>query len=165
MKSFTVKEISELLETNPETVRRWIRDGKLLADQSSKKEGNVVSAGAFGAFLESTPKYASKASENIARNEMMNPSVLTLSFIAGLSVGAVSAILAKMLLDKRNDKEAPAVSFENLLRYIKECISDCEKSIEQKKEDISRLTESLNNDQRELENYKAVLKKISSPDQ
>lgn len=26
MKTYTVKEISEMLNTNPETVRRWIRD-------------------------------------------------------------------------------------------------------------------------------------------
>ena len=30
MKSYNVKEIAEMLNTNPETVRRWIRDKKLL---------------------------------------------------------------------------------------------------------------------------------------
>ena len=29
MKSYNVKEIAEMLNTNPETVRRWIRDKKL----------------------------------------------------------------------------------------------------------------------------------------
>ena len=29
MKTYNVREISELLDTNQETVRRWIRSGKL----------------------------------------------------------------------------------------------------------------------------------------
>ena len=31
MKTYSVKEIADLLNTNPETVRRWIRDKKLEA--------------------------------------------------------------------------------------------------------------------------------------
>ena len=33
MNTYTVKEIADMLKTNPETVRRWIRLGKLEADQ------------------------------------------------------------------------------------------------------------------------------------
>lgn len=161
MKSYTVKEIAELLETNPETVRRWIRDGRLLADQASKKEGNVISEAAFGAFLDQTPKYATKAVENIARSEMMSSTGMLLSFMTGLSIGAVGAILAKMFLDKKKEKESDAISPENLARYVRECIADSERLIAQKNEELSRLTESLNNAEKELENYKAVLQKIT----
>lgn len=42
MKTYTVKEISDMLKIDPETVRRWIRSGKLQAEQSSRKDGNVV---------------------------------------------------------------------------------------------------------------------------
>lgn len=37
MSEYNVKQISEMLDTNPETVRRWIRSGKLEAEQTSKK--------------------------------------------------------------------------------------------------------------------------------
>lgn len=37
MKTYSVKEIAEMLNTNPETVRRWIRDKKLDATIESKK--------------------------------------------------------------------------------------------------------------------------------
>lgn len=37
MKTYTVKEISEMLNTNPETVRRWIYNKKLAATIESKK--------------------------------------------------------------------------------------------------------------------------------
>lgn len=58
MKSFTVKEISKILNTNPETVRRWIREGKLEAEQVTRKAGNTVTEEALKAFLKETPKYA-----------------------------------------------------------------------------------------------------------
>lgn len=60
MKTYTVKEIAELLGTNPETVRRWIRDGKLQAVTNSKKKGEnkVILEGALNAFLKASPKYA-----------------------------------------------------------------------------------------------------------
>ena len=42
MKTYSVKDIADMLNTNPETVRRWIRAGKLKADQTSRKDGNMV---------------------------------------------------------------------------------------------------------------------------
>jgi len=161
MKFYTVKEIAELLETNPETVRRWIRDGRLLADQTSKKEGNVISEAAFGAFLDQTPKYATKALENIPQSEMMKPMVMAVSFMTGLSIGAAGVILAKWLLGKKKEKEADAITPESLARCVRECIADREKSIAQKKEDLTRLTALLNEEEKELENYKNVLRRIT----
>ena len=60
MRTYTVKEIAELLGTNPETVRRWIRDGKLQAVTNSKKKGEnkVILEGALNAFLNASSKYA-----------------------------------------------------------------------------------------------------------
>ena len=67
MKSYSVKEIAELLQTNPETVRRWIRKGKLEATRgSSRKEGSSVSSEALQKFLEETPKYAASAAAAIS---------------------------------------------------------------------------------------------------
>ena len=42
MTTYSVRQIAEKLNTNPETVRRWIRDGKLKAEQTSRRDGNVV---------------------------------------------------------------------------------------------------------------------------
>lgn len=39
---YTVKELSTLLDKNPETIRRWCRDGKLNYSQESRKEGNLI---------------------------------------------------------------------------------------------------------------------------
>ena len=51
LKTYTVNEIAERLQTNPETVRRWIRLGKLKSEQTSRKNGNVVSEQAMLEFL------------------------------------------------------------------------------------------------------------------
>ena len=58
MRTYTVKEIAELLGTNPETVRRWIRDGKLQAVTNSKKKGEnkVILEGELNAILKTSPK-------------------------------------------------------------------------------------------------------------
>lgn len=42
MKSYTVKDVAEMLQVNPETVRRWIRDNKLRAEKTSNKGGNKI---------------------------------------------------------------------------------------------------------------------------
>lgn len=61
MKKYTVLQVADLLETNPETVRRWIRSDKLPAEQSSRKGGNVITEQSLAVFLDGSPKYASKA--------------------------------------------------------------------------------------------------------
>ena len=61
MKKYNVQQISELLNVTPETVRRWIREGKINAKQTSKKEGNVgnvIEESDLQKFVEKVPKYA-----------------------------------------------------------------------------------------------------------
>ena len=54
----TINEVSELLSVNAETVRRWIRTGKLKAQCESKKSGYVIFEKDLNEFLEKRPKYA-----------------------------------------------------------------------------------------------------------
>lgn len=65
MDTYSVKEIADMLNTNPETVRRWIRSGKLEAIQESRKGGNVVTKSMLDAFLK-TYKYAGIATGLLA---------------------------------------------------------------------------------------------------
>ena len=53
-----LNDISERLNVNPETVRRWIRNGKLKAKSSgSKKEGFKISEASYKNFIKNNPKY------------------------------------------------------------------------------------------------------------
>jgi len=52
MEYFTIKEVAEELSTNEETVRRWIRNGKLQATRRASKLGYLISSDDLKSFLE-----------------------------------------------------------------------------------------------------------------
>ena len=54
---YTVNDISKMLCVNPETVRRWIRNGELISVKSSNKTGNKISENALEDLIRSHPKY------------------------------------------------------------------------------------------------------------
>lgn len=58
MATFTVKQVAKMLCVDPETVRRWIRQGKLVAVQESRRDGNDISTEALDNFCRKYPKYA-----------------------------------------------------------------------------------------------------------
>lgn len=74
MDTYSVKEIADMLNTNPETVRRWIRSGKLEAIQESRKGGNVVTKAMLDAFLKNSPKYAGIGNWVISTTSWINNS-------------------------------------------------------------------------------------------
>lgn len=69
MKYYNVREIAEMLRTNPETVRRWYRTGQLNANKTTKKDGLWFSREAIDAFLAEHPKYALKVTDSFESNE------------------------------------------------------------------------------------------------
>lgn len=66
MVNFTVAEIADALGTNPETVRRWIRNGELEAIQDSRKDGSRISEESMRHFLSKHLKYAKQAESSTA---------------------------------------------------------------------------------------------------
>lgn len=61
MADYNVKQISELVNVDSETVRRWIRTNKLKGTKDSKKTGFVVSESELKRFLNGIPKYSEVA--------------------------------------------------------------------------------------------------------
>lgn len=60
MAVYTVKEVSEKFNVNPETVRRWVRKGIINADMTSKKCGMVINE---LEFVKLSDKYRSNTRE------------------------------------------------------------------------------------------------------
>lgn len=69
---YTVIDVSRLLKVNPETVRRWIRDGKLESIQYSRKDGNLIEQESLDLFLTKFPKYRNQMEEmDITKRDMV----------------------------------------------------------------------------------------------
>lgn len=57
METYSIKDSAELLNVNEETVRRWIRSGKIKAFKTSNKEGWRIPKHVLYSFASSNPKY------------------------------------------------------------------------------------------------------------
>lgn len=108
MKTYSVKEIAEMLNTNPETVRRWIRDKKLDATIESKKGGHMVSEAALQTFLRTSPKYAATAKASLAG--VMGAAVLPTVMVGSL--------VAQKLIDAEQIKKA-RISNKDVINFLR----------------------------------------------
>ena len=145
MKNYTVKQISELLNTNPETVRRWIRSGKLAASQNSKKGGNIISEEALVQFLHATPKYAGLAA------------ILASAAVPSLSTPAVmSAFLGSMVtgLYKTYRRQ---ITPDQIKQYLQKQTAKSKKTIREKQKQIRKLQEEIQSEQEHLDKYAYAL--------
>ena len=117
MRTYTVSEISSLLDASPETVRRWIRGGELTAIQTSRKEGNQITEDDLLKFLRSKPRYRA----------------------------IVGRIMTERLLNKSRNTPLRTLKTENdlLENLLAEHIVFCQEMLEQKKNEIAKLQEEI----------------------
>lgn len=141
MESYNVKQIAEMLNTQPETVRRWIRNGKLAAEKSSRKDGNVITEGDLLKFLKGSPKYAGMAAGLFGTAAAMP-----------LLIPAVGGIAATYLAASKKIKETGEESFskEELKRLLQDEVERRSKSVEQKQRTIEQLQREIMNDQQQI---------------
>lgn len=161
MKTYSVKEIADLLKTNPETVRRWIRTGKLKAVQQSRKDGNVVTEQSLKDFLESSPKYKSIVAMTLGIASLSygllgvgGAVTATATFIAALLAKNSSKDMAEI-----NNLEIPNSDIE---RVVTESINEFEKSITEKKEEVERIKQEIIKEEEKVRNLKEFLHEVHS---
>lgn len=124
--SYTVKQVSEMLKTNPETVRRWIRDGKLVAEKSSNKSGNIILGSSLNSFVKTMPKYsgilaaslpitlisaAAVVAGSVAYDKLIENKSLDGSKI---DVDSIKVLLESQILSQKNDIEKKLRAIEKL---------------------------------------------------
>ena len=151
MKSYSVKEIAELLQTNPETVRRWIRKGKLEATRgSSRKEGSSVSSEALQKFLEETPKYAASAAAAIS-----SPAAL-------VSASVLAAIGGAAAMKIQSDKSIKNASIDTIqiCAYIENEMHSLKESISRKRKAMKQLEQEIEKDEKTFEGLETLLGQI-----
>jgi|UPI0003B6DDF8 excisionase family DNA binding protein len=154
MKTYSVKDIADMLNTNPETVRRWIRAGKLKADQTSRKDGNMVREDDLYKYLRSTTKYAAIATGLAATNPFL---ALTTAVGAGVLGAIVTSLAAK---PPKNGREVRILS-DDVKRTLKKNITESEETIERKKAAIAELQAEINKEQQQIRDYETALEHLS----
>ena len=148
MKTYSVKEIAEMLNTNPETVRRWIRDKKLDATIESKKGGHIIYEAALQEFLRSSPKYAS-----IAKTSIAGAAVLSTVVVGGL-------VAAQKLIDLDQLKKA-RISTQDIVLFLQGEIQKSQDAIKSKEETIHQLQKQIEADQTQISEYQKLIDSLS----
>ena len=147
MKEYTVKQIAEMLNTNPETVRRWIRSGKLSAKQDSKKSGNVISSDSLQSFLQSAPKYAGM----VAAGSVAAFGAAT-TFPLAVGIGLITGNILSVFSQNRKHVTPATVK-----RHIEKQIKKSEETISQKEHIILQIQQELNEEHAKVDIMKQFL--------
>ena len=142
MKTYSVKEIADILNTNPETVRRWIRDKKLEATIASKKGGHIVYESALHTFLKSSPKYASIASTAL------------------LSTMMVGGLIAQKIIDVEQLKKV-RVSNKDVIAFLRGEIEKSTEAIKAKEDKIYQLQKQIEADQSQITEFQRLIDGLS----
>lgn len=148
MKTYSVKEIAEILNTNPETVRRWIRDKKLDASIESKKGGHIVYEAALQEFLRSSPKYAA-----IAKTSIAGAAVLSTVVVRGF-------VAAQKLIDLDQLKKA-RISTQDIILFLRGEIQKRQDAIKSKEATIHQLQKQIEADQTQISEYQKLTDSLS----
>lgn len=158
VKTYNVKQIADMLNTQPETVRRWIRSGKLYAEKTSRKEGNVVKESDLNNFLKSSPKYASLAGGFVGAAAVMMPAA-AVPVVGGIAAGYLAASKkAKKIGDESFSKE-------DVTRYLQAEIERRNQSINQKLSVIEQLQREITNDQQQIIECNFVLGQLENEEE
>ena len=172
MKTYTVKQVADMLGTNPETVRRWIRSKKLQSTKASNKEGNVISEDMLDAFMKKYPKYA---------KSFLPAAIRTTAFAAssaGLSVAGASALaagtgllsaalvatpatLVAVLAERRKKKNTDdSMDAENVKSIVEQSIAAQKEKIRQKEAIIQQFQTELEAENEVLRSLQETLSEL-----
>lgn len=151
MKTYSVKEIADMLNTNPETVRRWIRDKKLDATIESKKGGHIVYEAALHEFLKSSPKYAAAAKASLA-GAVVGAAVLPTVMVGGL--------VAQKLIDAEQLKKA-RISNKDVINFLRGEIQRYTEAIKAKEDTIHQLQKQIEADQSQITEFQKLIDSLS----
>ena len=104
IKTYSVFAVSQMLNVNEETIRRWIRDGKLLAKRAVGRSGNSILLEDIVSFANKPPRAHLLSldiwltTNNIPFERVEDPKTLTLSerskILASLTTGTAASTIA-----------------------------------------------------------------------
>lgn len=173
MKTFTVKEVAEMLNTNPETVRRWIRAGKLKSEKKSRKSGNVITDNDLKDFVNANPKYESLAHtiSEIGAISAISAIGLGLAFPIPIIAGGVAGIAAitkiANSINRLNSEQEESIikdvdSVKTLLSYLKKAKSDNLAKIDKLNQEINTLKQDTDTTEHYIHELESLLEQYNN---
>ena len=135
MQYYTIQQIAEMLETDPETVRRWIRQKKLNAvSLSSKKDGYSVEESELRKFLQAKPKYMTRFTQSAAAG------IFSLGSMVGIPI-ALATLLGSKYVSYLSDKQNSELSAskEDFEKFLQDRIFELSSDIEEKEKELQKL--------------------------
>lgn len=154
MKTYSVKDVADMLNTNPETVRRWIRAGKLKADQASRKEGNMVREDDLYKYLRTTSKYAGVAAGMVAANSF-------LALTTAVGAGVLGTVITALATKKSKGGQVVQSLSDDVERTLKTNISESEEIIRRKQAAIAELQAEIDKEQQQIRDYETAIEHLS----
>lgn len=138
---YTVNEVAAIFQTNPETIRKWIRENKLSAIQgNSKKEGIRIEDSSIQDFVNSNSKYSKIA--------------LTTATAALITGGlAIPAFLMVKAFQENQALASAIIKSSDVINLLTD-------EIESEKESISKIQESISSLEQEIQNKNARIESI-----
>lgn len=146
MGTYSVKQIADILETNEETVRRWIRNKKLKAYSSTQKGAKAITEDDFKDFLSRMPKYLAKSAAATAISPAIGAATL-----AGSLAGSIIAYRSRQ---KSKDTKIDIVDFK---KYLSGQISELEKKISDSESMIQKLQQEIIETRKKINHYSYIL--------
>lgn len=152
-KTYTVKQVADLFNTNPETVRRWIRTGKLIAEKDSNKTGNVILESSLNAFVKTMPKYSGLLATSLLPTTLVTAAALTAGGIA----------LSKYELNKKNNDSK--IDIESIKDLLKSQIDAQKKTIVQKEKSIEQIKNEIKHSETIIKNLTNLLHELDGTEE
>ncbi len=147
MKTYSVKEVANMLGTSEETVRRWIRAGKLSAKINSRKEGCVITDTMLKAFVRSSPKYSTS---------LLTP-------VGGLI--AASTFILGSIIEKAVNKSAAikesSIDETEVKRLLRSDLEKTKENIKSKKNTIDQLEKEIQEEEQKIRSIELLLEDYS----
>lgn len=148
MDTYTVKEVAKMMNTSEETVRRWIRSGKLKANMDSRKKGSVITDAMLREFTRNTPKYAAV---------LANP----IGGIVAASTLLLGTFVAKNI-EKGEAIKNSTVDSEEIKKILKENLVTVNANIKNKKKAIAQLEQEIVDEETKVKSLEYLLKNIEN---
>ena len=148
MDTYTVKEVAKMMNTSEETVRRWIRSGKLKANMDSRKKGSVITDAMLREFTRNTPTYAAA---------LANP----IGGIVAASTLLLGTFVAKNI-EKGEAIKNSTVDSEEIKKILKENLVTVNANIKNKKKAIAQLEQEIVDEETKVKSLEYLLKNIEN---